>query len=289
MGFWEPLFFWIFAIGAIGSSAAVVIFRNPLYSALSLILDFFFFAGLYVLLSAHTMAIIQVLVYAGAIMVLFLFIIMLLNLKDEELGEFEFKLHHLLSLASVLGLFFFIYSAIAPLVDEDVVGKQRAVAAQKYEDDVKRYEAALAEVDKAGDDEKKLAEARAKAEAIEPKYTVRTKSALLGPLYSDLSEPGLDQAWGEKIAAYRTGRSDPSQGKWTRFDRSKPMIVPPVLTGERLETERGVIKAREPAGFGTVEPMSILVVNRFVVPFELTALLLLAAIVGAVIIAKRRL
>ena len=61
----------------------------------------------------------------------FLFIIMLLNLKDEELGEFEFKLHHLLSLASVLGLFFFIYSAIAPLVDEDVVSKQRAVAAQK--------------------------------------------------------------------------------------------------------------------------------------------------------------
>ena len=68
----------------------VIVYRNPLYSALALILDFFFFAGLYGLLSAHFMAITQVLVYAGAIMVLFLFIIMLLNLKDEELGEFEF-------------------------------------------------------------------------------------------------------------------------------------------------------------------------------------------------------
>lgn len=289
MGFWEPLFFWIFAIGAIASSAAVVIFRNPLYSALSLILDFFFFAGLYVLLSAHTMAIVQVLVYAGAIMVLFLFIIMLLNLKEEELGEFEFKVHHLLSLAAVFGLFFFINQAIAPIVEEDVVSKQRAIAAKKYEEDVKRYEAALKAVEAAGDDEKKLADARAKAKALEPKYNVRTKSALLGPLYSDLSEDGLEQAWSEKIQAYSSGRSDPSQGKWTRYDRSKPVVVPPVLTGERLETERGVIKAREPAGFGTVEPMSILVVNRFVVPFELTALLLLAAIVGAVIIAKRRL
>ena len=80
MGFWESLFFWIFACGAVASSVAVVALRNPLYSALALIMDFFFFAGLYGLLSAHLMAVAQVLVYAGAIMVLFLFIIMLLNI-----------------------------------------------------------------------------------------------------------------------------------------------------------------------------------------------------------------
>lgn len=288
MGLWEPLFFWIFSAGAVASSAAVVIYRNPLYSALALILDFFFFAGLYVLLSAHTMAIVQILVYAGAIMVLFLFIIMLLNLKDEELGSFEFRLHHLVSFGSVLGLFFFISSAIVPLVDEAEVERQRAEAVVAYEAAQTEHEAALKQVDEAGDDEART-ELAAKARALEPRYVVRTKSRVYGPLYADLSEPGLEDAWNEKITAYKTQRSEPNQGKWTRFDDSRPMIVPPSISGDGLKTERGVIRSRPPAGFGTIEPMSVLIVNRFVVPFELTAILLLAAIIGAVIIAKRRL
>jgi NADH-quinone oxidoreductase subunit J len=61
--------------------------RNPLYGALLLIVSFFFVAGLYILLFAHTMAILQILVYAGAIMVLFTFVIMLLNLSKKELGD----------------------------------------------------------------------------------------------------------------------------------------------------------------------------------------------------------
>ncbi len=64
----------------LGSAGGVVSSRNPIGAAMSLVACFFFLAGIYVLLWAHTIAALQVLVYAGAIMVLFLFVIMLLSL-----------------------------------------------------------------------------------------------------------------------------------------------------------------------------------------------------------------
>lgn len=75
--------FYIFALLAVGGAVLVVLHKNPIYSVLSLILTFFALAGIYVLLSAHFIAIVQVAVYAGAIMVLFLFTVMLLNVKVE--------------------------------------------------------------------------------------------------------------------------------------------------------------------------------------------------------------
>jgi NADH-quinone oxidoreductase subunit J len=69
---------------AVGSGVLVVTRRNPIMSALSLVLNFFCLAGLYLTLNAQFIAVIQIIVYAGAIMVLFLFVIMLLNLRDER-------------------------------------------------------------------------------------------------------------------------------------------------------------------------------------------------------------
>lgn len=66
------------------SSFFVVFQRSPLYSALFLILTFLSMAGLYLVLGAEFIALIQVIVYAGAVMVLFLFVIMLLNLDNEK-------------------------------------------------------------------------------------------------------------------------------------------------------------------------------------------------------------
>jgi len=83
----ETILFYLFAIGVLVAGAQVVLRRNPLHGALALVASFFFLAGIYVLLSAHLIAILEVMVYAGAVMVLFVFVIMLLNLKDEELGE----------------------------------------------------------------------------------------------------------------------------------------------------------------------------------------------------------
>jgi len=83
----EMILFYLFAIGVVVAGAQVVLRRNPIYGALSLVACFFFLAGIYVLLSASLIAILQVMVYAGAVMVLFVFVIMLLNLKEEELGD----------------------------------------------------------------------------------------------------------------------------------------------------------------------------------------------------------
>jgi len=79
----EILFFTLVAAVAILSSILVVAMRNPINSALSLIMTFFCLATLYVMLDAPFMAAIQVIVYAGAIMVLIVFVIMLLNMRTE--------------------------------------------------------------------------------------------------------------------------------------------------------------------------------------------------------------
>lgn len=75
--------FWIFALVTLGFAAAVVLNRNPIASALSLVSCFMGLSALFMSLDAFFIGIIQVLVYAGAVMVLFLFIIMLLDLRAE--------------------------------------------------------------------------------------------------------------------------------------------------------------------------------------------------------------
>lgn len=76
--------FWLFAFIMLGFGAAVIINRNPIASALSLVICFMGLSALFISLDAFFIGIIQVLVYAGAVMVLFLFIIMLLDLRAEE-------------------------------------------------------------------------------------------------------------------------------------------------------------------------------------------------------------
>ena len=66
------------------AASLVVALRNPIYSALSLLVMFFHVAGLYVTLHAEFLAAIQIIVYAGAILVLYLFVVMLLNVKRDE-------------------------------------------------------------------------------------------------------------------------------------------------------------------------------------------------------------
>ncbi len=75
--------FYILALGAIVSGVMVVIQKNPVICAMFLITVMLCLAGIYLLLFAEFIAVVQVIVYAGAIMVLFLFVIMLLNLEKE--------------------------------------------------------------------------------------------------------------------------------------------------------------------------------------------------------------
>jgi len=77
------LLFYFIAFLAIISALFVVLNRNPVYSAVMLVFCFFSLAALYVLLEAYFVAVLEVIVYAGAIMVLFLFVIMLINVGKE--------------------------------------------------------------------------------------------------------------------------------------------------------------------------------------------------------------
>ena len=80
----QVILFSLFAIGAVASAVLTITRRNPVSSAMSLIAHFFMLAGLYLTLQAQFVAAVQVLVYAGAIMVLVVFVIMLLNLGKEQ-------------------------------------------------------------------------------------------------------------------------------------------------------------------------------------------------------------
>ena len=81
----EAFLFWIFAIVGVVCGIMVVFHRNPMSSAIYLVVTMLCLAGFYALLAGPFVAVIQVLVYAGAVMVLILFVIMMLNLREETL------------------------------------------------------------------------------------------------------------------------------------------------------------------------------------------------------------
>ena len=91
----EVVAFYLLGAVAIAASLLVIAQRNPIYSVLLLIASFGALSGLYVLLDAPFVAAIQIIVYAGAIMVLFLFVVMLLNAPHED-TEYDERVHPLL-------------------------------------------------------------------------------------------------------------------------------------------------------------------------------------------------
>ena len=83
----QTIAFYLFSIVAVGSAAAVVTARNPVHSVLFLILTFFNAAGLFVLLGAEFLAMLLVVVYVGAVAVLFLFVVMMLDINFTEMRQ----------------------------------------------------------------------------------------------------------------------------------------------------------------------------------------------------------
>lgn len=113
--------FWIFAVVALFSAVMVVTRRNPVHSALYLLVTFFSVAAIYVVLQAEFLAVVQVLVYAGGILVLFLFVILLVDVRREP-GIRRFGPGHLLAavaLTALVALPMGIYFLGAP---QDAVG-----------------------------------------------------------------------------------------------------------------------------------------------------------------------
>jgi NADH-quinone oxidoreductase subunit J len=135
----EKLFFILFAGVAVTGAVNVLWRRHPLHSALSLLVTMAALTGLYVLLQAQFIAVIQVLVYAGAILVLFLFVTMLLNVRAEEtrLDRWPFLKWLALPVAALLvGEILYIVRLFktnpTPSGDADVVGLTERVGRELF-------------------------------------------------------------------------------------------------------------------------------------------------------------
>ena len=137
----ENILILFFSVVAVASAIIMITRRNPVNSALWLVLNFFCVSAIYLLLRAQFIAIIQVLVYAGAIMVLFLFVIMLLNLQDESKLSEQFSYKKISAIILSLLLFssltittFFAYSgkfpSISPVAEN--IGTVKAAGKELY-------------------------------------------------------------------------------------------------------------------------------------------------------------
>ncbi|MFN8008687.1 MAG: NADH-quinone oxidoreductase subunit J [Terriglobia bacterium] len=138
----ETLIFLILAAIAVVSAANILIQRHPIYSALSLIVTFIALAGIYIQMRAEFIAVMQIVVYTGAIMVLFIFVIMLLNAREESAATPSVRLINYLglplSLLLVGQLCFVVFRAFAgynlvpAAVSDNFAGNTAAIGKELY-------------------------------------------------------------------------------------------------------------------------------------------------------------
>jgi NADH-quinone oxidoreductase subunit J len=97
----ETFLFYFFGIGLLTTAGTAVVLKNPMYSIISMIVSFFFIAGIYLILAAEFLAVVQIMVYAGAILVLFLSVIMLFDLQKSEYQKDKFNKFDIVSILLV--------------------------------------------------------------------------------------------------------------------------------------------------------------------------------------------
>ncbi len=117
------ILFWFLSVVALFSALMVITSKNPVYSVLWLIVTFFSISGHYILLNAQFLAIVNIIVYAGAIMVLFLFVIMLMNLNKET----EPQKNRWLKMAGAVAGGCLLLVLVAALKDTDIKQQQALV------------------------------------------------------------------------------------------------------------------------------------------------------------------
>lgn len=136
------LFFILFGILAIGGAVTMISVKDPMYATLGLLISILAVGGLFALLNASFLFMVQIIVYAGAVLTLFLFLLMFLNIKTEDLPE-EPKKYHLIALGAVLmipiNLLIFKALSTLPNIEMELVentdfGTIKALGMQLYTD-----------------------------------------------------------------------------------------------------------------------------------------------------------
>ena len=224
----EQILFIVFAILAVGSAICVIAFKNPIHSALALVLTFFSLAGLFISLGAYFVAAVQIIVYAGAIMVLFLFVIMLLNLG---------RLHAARQINKAK-----VFAVIVGII----------LAAEAIYIGIKVYDSTAVSLSQGG------------SEAVGAAITAEQldRIAALESTYH------LDRA--EINSAYVPEIAEQKHTVETLTASEANQLI------EKLQGEMG-----RPDRIGTV------LFTKFLLPFEVTSLILLAALIGVIVLVKR--
>ena len=140
----EALLFYVFAFTAVVATMLTLTAKNPVYSALWMILSFAATAAVFVLLEAFLIATVEVLIYAGAIMVLFLFVIMMINLRAEEAEGLRMSPFALLAAGTFLVMLGRAVGDLGPAVASeanDLVGSPGLIAESLFTDYVVPFEA----------------------------------------------------------------------------------------------------------------------------------------------------
>lgn len=123
---WDVIVFYLLAAVCITAALGVVVARNPVHSAIFLVLCFFNVAGVFVMMGAEFLAVIQVIVYTGAILVLMLFVLMLVN--PDDLPSFQEGRPLQRAVAGLLGVILMLEIAIA-ILNREVIGQKGAATA----------------------------------------------------------------------------------------------------------------------------------------------------------------
>jgi len=295
--------FYLTAAVAVASALIVIWHKNPVISALYLVLTFFAVAVLYVLLRAHFLAAIQVLLYAGAILVLFLMMVMLLNLSERELGGAKPTLGKAAGLAAVMGVI---------LVTVVMAAGMRGAPRTKH--DANNVACLLAV--KLHEDPEALKPApihrcpdtiTITAETDYVKMTIQVMEAYADPdvrLFSGplegtmarMSDTDVEEIRQRVVAEYmRKIRPHPKTG--IPLDPTFEIAEKTFDPREFIDLERDDVysfirvaaraRLRHLNEFGGTASIGRVLFSRYYLPFEAASILLFAAIIGVMVLARR--
>ena len=302
--FTYAMFFSLAGLSVFGG-LMLIIHKNPIHSALSLILTLFMTCGLFVLLDATFMAILQLLVYTGAIMVVFVFVIMMLNLKEEEWGFRRLswlKTIGVLLVVVILAQMIILIGGTGTSKDQKLVGlRVRTAPTQEQIESGKRFPGPT--VDGAG-----VMVTRVQQNSLADRLGLQPNDVIIRAAYRGLSNV---EDFGIGVRCYRVGspakmvviRKVAAQGEAkatverltlktevlegdleVKFDGREEHYAyaaewhPPVENGQQPDPR--LVK-------GTIEDIGGLLMGRYQFLFQIAALLLLAAIVGGVVVARK--
>jgi NADH:ubiquinone oxidoreductase subunit 6 (subunit J) len=279
--------FFVTAAATVTSALMVVLHRNPVINALYLVLCFFGVAVLYVLLESHFLAALQVLLYAGAVLVLFLMIIMLMRLDQENLMKVKPKPGKAFAVAAALGVILVLigvaHSLSIPssqrgrfLLQREQPGRIAAflidLGDRQVDLNVAPWKEPLSETDKIQLARQALTdlgkpETMAKAQWLEPFRS-------MGP---------------DKIEALRRALLVGLGRPRTLAQLKAPAGFKELNRADLAAFIRTAARARltQLEEFGTTASMGRALFSRYLLPFEAASILLLAAIIGVLLLARR--